>query len=57
MTGLTLSIACGYIERLCSNSRVAKHLEKQHPDILGELRTLLSDVKPQKDKCAAEAAA
>jgi hypothetical protein len=47
---LTLSIACGYIERLVANSRVEKHLEKHHPDILGELRTLLMDVKPQKDK-------
>jgi hypothetical protein len=47
---LTLSIACGYVERLLSNSRVEKHLDKHHPDILGELRTLLADVKPQKGK-------
>ena len=47
---LTLSIACGYVERLLSNSRVEKHLDKHHPDILGELRTLLTDVKPQKSK-------
>ncbi len=46
---LTLSISCGYIERLLANPRVAKHLEKHHPDILGELRTLLMEVKPQKD--------
>jgi len=47
---LTLSIACGYVERLLLNSRVEKHLDKHHPDILGELRTLLADVKPQKGK-------
>jgi hypothetical protein len=47
---LTLSIACGYVERLLSNARVEKHLDKHHPDILGELRTLLADVKPQKGK-------
>ena len=47
---LTLSIACGYVERLLSNSRVEKHLDKHQPDILGELRALLADVKPQKGK-------
>ena len=47
---LTLSIACGYVDRLLSNPRVVKHLEKHHSDILGELRTLLADVKPQKVK-------
>lgn len=47
---LTLSIACGYVERLLSNSRVEKHLDKHHPEILGELRTLLADVKPQRGK-------
>ena len=53
---LTLSIACGYVERLLSNARVEKHLEKHHSDILGELRALLADVKPSKDK-SSEAAA
>lgn len=47
---LTLSIGCGYVERVLSNSRVAKHLEKHHPDILGELRTLVAEVKPHNDK-------
>ena len=54
---LTLSIACGYVERLLSNPRIEKHLEKHHSEILGELRTLLADVKPQKNKGAAEGAA
>jgi RepB plasmid partitioning protein/ParB-like nuclease family protein len=53
---LTLSIACGYIERLLANSRVEKHLEKHHPDILGELRRLLVEVKPPKDKNSETAA-
>lgn len=54
---LTLSIACGYVERLLSNPRVEKHLEKHHSEILGELRTLLADVKPSRNKGAAEGAA
>ncbi len=53
---LTLSITCGYIERILANSRVEKHLEKHHPDILGELRALLAEVKPQKDKSSETAA-
>ncbi len=47
---LKLSIGCGYVERVLSNSRVEKHLEKHHPDILGELRTLVAEVKPHKDR-------
>jgi hypothetical protein len=46
----TLSIACGYVERMLSNPRVEKHLEKHHSDIFGELRALLADVKPQRRK-------
>lgn len=53
---LTLSIAGGYVERLLANPRVAKHLDKHHPDILGELRALLAEIKPNKDK-SSEAAA
>ena len=53
---LTLSIACGYIERLLSNSRIEKHLGKHHPDILGELRVLVGEVKPQKEKSSETAA-
>jgi RepB plasmid partitioning protein/ParB-like nuclease domain len=53
---LTLSIACGYIDRILANSCVEKHLEKYHPDILGELRALLAEVRPQKDKSSGVAA-
>ncbi len=45
---LTLSISCGYIIRLLRNAKVERHLEKHHPDILTELRALLSEVKPDK---------
>jgi hypothetical protein len=45
---LTLSIACGYVERLIGNSRVEKHLDKHHSDIAAELRSLLSQVKPER---------
>jgi RepB plasmid partitioning protein/ParB/Sulfiredoxin domain len=45
---LTLSIACGYLERLIGNLRVEKHLAKHHSDIAAELRSLLSEVKPER---------
>ena len=45
---LTLSISCAYLERLLSNPRIEKHLDKHQPDILGQLRALISEVKPQK---------
>ena len=45
---LTLTVACGYIERLLSNVRVEKHLSKHHAEILGALRTLLAEVKPKR---------
>lgn len=54
---LTLSITCGYIERLFLNSRIEKHLEKHHPAIVGELRALLSHVRPEKSKSVADAVA
>jgi len=41
---------------LLSNARIEKHLDKHHRDILGELRSLLSEVKPQKAKGTAEGA-
>lgn len=50
---LTLSIACGYVERLLSNSQVDKHLRKHHPDILVELRALLAEVKGKNSELAA----
>ena len=53
---LTLSIACAYIERLLSNPRIEKHLDKHRADISGQLRALVSEVKPQKAKATAEGA-
>jgi hypothetical protein len=47
---ITLSISCGYVARLLRNTRVERHLEKHHPDILAELRSLLSEVKPGRTK-------
>jgi hypothetical protein len=46
-----------YVERLLSNPRIERHLDKHHPDILGELRTLIAEVKPQKTKGVGEEAA
>jgi hypothetical protein len=45
---LTLSIVLGYVERLLGNTRVERHLMKYHSDILLSLRTLISEVKPDK---------
>ena len=50
---LTLSIALGYIERLLGNVRVERHLTKHHPDILASLRSLISEVKPDRVKAMA----
>lgn len=47
---LTLSISCGYLERLLGNPRVERHLNKYHSEILGELQSLLTEVKPEKSK-------
>lgn len=47
---LTLAISCGYVARLLRNVKVERYLEKHHPDILVELRSLLSEVKPEMTK-------
>jgi hypothetical protein len=47
---LTLSISCGYLERLLGNPRVERHLDKYHSEILSEVRTLLTEVRPEKAK-------
>lgn len=45
---LTLTVAAGYIERLLGNARVEKHLTKHHLDVLGALRSLVSEFKPKR---------
>jgi hypothetical protein len=40
---LTLTVSCGYIERLVHNPLVERYLERYHLDILQTLRRLLSD--------------
>jgi hypothetical protein len=43
---LTLTVSRGYIERLLSNPKIERYLERYHLDILQTLRKLLSDIKP-----------
>jgi prepilin-type processing-associated H-X9-DG protein len=40
---LTLTVACGYLDRLLKNSRIERYLARNHGDILQTLQTLLSD--------------
>jgi len=56
---LTLTVSCGYFERLLSNPKIERYMERYHIDILQTLRRLLSDVKPissETERRAAESA-
>ncbi len=41
---LTLTVSCGYFERLLQNSRIERYLARYHVDILQALQKLLSEV-------------
>ena len=43
---LTLTVLCGYAERLLNNNRIEKYLAKNHVAILETLRSLLDEAKP-----------
>jgi hypothetical protein len=43
---LTLTVSRGYLERLLSNPKIERYMERYHLDILLTLRKLLSDIKP-----------
>ena len=43
---LTLTVFCGYAERLLNNGRIEKYLLKNHGAILTTLRSLLDEAKP-----------
>ena len=43
---LTLTVSRGYLERLLSNPKIERYMERYHLDILQALRKLLSDSKP-----------
>jgi hypothetical protein len=49
---LALTVICGYVDRLLRNSRVEKHLNKHHPDILSTLHSVLADSKQAKSPVA-----
>jgi ParB-like chromosome segregation protein Spo0J len=42
---LTLSVSCRYINTLLANTKVRKHLTKQHPEILRELRSVVASAR------------
>jgi len=43
---LTLTVFCGYAERLLNNARIEKYLMKNHGGILATLRSLLHEAQP-----------
>jgi hypothetical protein len=43
MDVLTLTVCSGYLKRILSNPRVERHLVKAHPEVLGALKTVLSE--------------
>jgi RepB plasmid partitioning protein len=43
---LTLTVSCGYINRLLKNQSIVRYLGKNHVEILEALQGLVSDVKP-----------
>jgi len=49
---LSLTVICGYIERLLGNARVERHLSKHQPDILNTLRSALAETKAAKTQRA-----
>lgn len=40
---LTLAVCCGYFRRVLSNSRIERHLSRNHPDLLDALKTAVSE--------------
>jgi hypothetical protein len=40
---LTLTVACGYLDRLLKNVKIERYLARNHADIFQTIQTLLSD--------------
>ena len=40
---LTLTVACGYLDRLLKNTKIERYLARHHIDILHTLQKLLSE--------------
>jgi hypothetical protein len=40
---LTLTVACGYLDRLLANTKIERYLARHHIDILHTLQKLLSE--------------
>jgi hypothetical protein len=47
---LTLSVCCGYVKRLLTNTRVQRYLTRRYPEILQQLQQLLADVQSDKSR-------
>jgi len=47
---LSLSVCSGYVSRLLGNVRVQRYLTKRHPEILQQLRQLLTEVQADKNR-------
>ena len=47
---LTLSVCCGYVNRLLGNARVLRYLTKRYPEILLELQKLIAHMQADKSQ-------
>ena len=43
---LTLTVTCAYLDRLFSEEKIARYLERHHPGPLETLKTIISDFRP-----------
>jgi ParB-like chromosome segregation protein Spo0J len=46
---LALTVILGYVERLCANVRIERHLVKYHPDLLNTLRSMTAELNAKKN--------
>jgi hypothetical protein len=44
---LTLTVSCGYLEKLLKNHKIERYLSRHHGDILQTLQQILSEVHPR----------
>jgi hypothetical protein len=44
---LTLTVSCGYLEKLLKNQKIERYLSRHHGDILQTLQQILTEVQPR----------
>ncbi len=45
---LTLTVCCGYLDRLLQNSRIERHLSRHHADILQTFQRIMTEIGPSR---------